>query len=92
MARKKNKTRKQKNALRRQRKPIHLLTGVIALFQASAFLLISLKDGAVDTQALLLAAIMPALYIMAVLPETAITSRHSSMAIWILPTPCSDSS
>ena len=31
MARKKNKTRKQKNALRRQRKPIHLLTGVIAL-------------------------------------------------------------
>ena len=61
MARKKNKTRKQKNALLKQRKPIHLLTGVIALFQASAFLLIAFKDGLMDPQALLLAAVMPAL-------------------------------
>ena len=57
---KKQKPRPRK-PLRRQRKPISLLTGAIVLFQVSAFALIAFKDGAIDAQALLLAVAMPAL-------------------------------
>ena len=52
---------KKHPAKKAPRKPISLLTGVIALFEISAFALIAFKGGSIDYQALVLAAAMPAL-------------------------------
>ena len=52
---------KKHPAKKAPRKPISLLTGVIALFEISAFALIAFKGGSIDYQELVLAAAMPAL-------------------------------